>query len=653
MKRIVLILILCVFTLQTFGQNYTGRNPKIDNNVVSQLRTLYLKEKYKECIDSCKYYIGYRYYDLGYESHPCEEFNRHRFFYENKIEDIAYVLYFGTISAYQYSLTNFDTESIFDGMTWARICANICKDYLSERTPTDFWSVDEIDKYYRCGQMGKEVAECGIHFLHIDNDKWAKKESKWFEKTSDKIYETLAKKLSGFETKYPEYPLLQYQITDICTARSIRKDLYKEYKDIFNRRFTALINLIENNQNNIYDAGIHIALKSLTSMLTGTVIENEICKKIGDNYERFCMENLIKLQDISYSISGSSRYSDHPAYTLEDIQKNLKESDCAIIHFEAPVASGRLYFQQDLGTIYRNYALIITRDQIVPDVWHRGYIKDDVVNDLSVIRKKYPNAQRFFYVGTPRMSFIDIAGTDSAIVRLHSLSQLLDDRSSEVEISEVTFIGDINYDKIGKINTASINKGGDFGPLIGPAIELKQLMELNRWNLRPIRGDDATRSVVASEISRSKSIVHISTHGELFDYDDNLSPDDLALQKDVMDNSRLILSGYNRAPESPLSSISGSDVMKIKKIETPIVFLDACSSGRGSFGVSGSVGIAEAFHMIGARNIICYLEPVEDEVATRFSELFYKELAKGVSCHDAFFRAKNLINSQIKIVLWE
>ena len=120
-----------------------------------------------------------------------------------------------------------------------------------------------------------------------------------------------------------------------------------------------------------------------------------------------------------------------------------------------------------------------------------------------------------------------------------------------------------------------------------------------------------------------------------------------------MENSCLILSGYNDTPKSSLCYMSGSDVLKIKRINSELVFLDACMSGNGAVGVTGSVGIAEAFHLIGAKNVICYLGPVDDDIATEFSNRFYLELSKGASCHDAFFRAKKFINQNLKVVLWE
>lgn len=678
MKKFAILFVLCLFSLNIFGQESYR---KINENVIERIRTLYFQEKYEECLDSCFHYINKScdFYELGHSSHPFKDYGvininqKYSLPYAHfldRIEDVTYVLYMGAASAYRCSLINLDTDYII-AIEWARACANICKDYIEERKPDEFWTAAEVSEIIFYGDMGVEATQYGSHLLHMFNSKerYANNERKWFEKTGVKIHNSLRKNLSGMETKYSEYPLLQYRITDICTTASLfinENSALKEYEDIFTKRFNEFTNLIENSTNNINDSDIYSGLNKLISMLTYTVIESDICKRIGHNYERFCMENLIKLQDISYCLSGSSRYKLNPTYTLGDIQNCLQEDDCAIVHFEAPLMSGKLYSQNDLGTLFRNYALIITKDQVVPDVWHRGYIKDDVVNDLSVVKEKYPNAKRFFYVGTPRMSFIDIAGTDSSIVRLHSLSQLLYDWPAKSEINEVTFIGDINYEQVGNIKTTnsvgnsiilSENKGGkniQYNPLRGPEIELKQLIALNKWNVRPIIGDEAERNIVMSEICRSTNAVHISTHGELSDYDvDDLSPQDLALKKDVMDNSRLILAGYNDNPNSPLSYMSGSDVLKMKKTNAQVVFLDACLSGKGAVSVSGSVGIAEAFHLIGAKNIICYLEPISDDVATRFSDYFYKELALGATCHDAFFRAKNSLDEPIKVILWE
>ena len=635
-------------TLQSYGQKSFDKDNKIDAAVINRINTLYLSEKYKDCIDSCKYYLGnYRYFSVGYKSHPYSNWRKIQGYWErNDVEDVASMLYLGCIAAYQYSRNQFDSHSIFDAIEWARACVAICDDYLQERIPDSFATIENWAKYIQYSERALAASQCADHFLAVNRrDSWFKKQAKWFDKKSDRIANTLYKIIVGRDSVFSNYPILQYKVYTINSSHNVKKGNLKTFQDVFRKRVDAFERMVQIcQQNDISNFEIPIALNSLISTLTTTIVENEFCKKAGPNYERFCMENLIKLQEISYSLNGSNRYSQSPSYTLRDIQNSLEETDCAIFHFEAPVASGHLYFQYDLGTRYRNYALIITKDQETPDVWHRGYIKDNVVNDLSRIREAYPRATRFYYVGTPRMSFIDIAGNDSSIVRLHSLSQLLQKRSNKTGGSEVTFIGDLDYTKVGKLSP--------FGQLYGSAEELAYINTLYS-NVRPICGDDATRNVVTSEISRSNGIVHISTHGELFSPNDDFTPEELILKKNVMENSCLILSGYNDTPKSSLCYMSGSDVLKIKRINSELVFLDACMSGKGAVGVTGSVGIAEAFHLIGAKNVICYLGPVDDDIATEFSNRFYLELSKGASCHDAFFRAKKFINQNLKVVLWE
>lgn len=647
MKKLLYLIILLFFTLHSYGQNSFGKNNKIDAAVINRINTLYLSEKYKDCIDSCKNYIGYRYFGLGYKSHPYRDWRKIQGYWElNDVEDVATILYLGCVAAYQYSLSQFDTRSIFDGIEWARACTSIYDDYLHDEIPDKFSSVEDWGKYITYAERAMSAIQCGNHFLAVGRDeRWLKKQGKWFERKSDRISDVVYKNIAGKDSVFSNYPILQYKVYTMSSNYNLKKGNLGAFRNVFTKRVEAFKNLIQIcQQNNIYNYEIPIALNSLKSMLCSTVIENDFCKKAGPDYERFCMENLMILQDISYSLNGSKRYSQSPSYSLRDIQNSLEETDCAILHFEAPVASGRLYYQYDLGTRYRNYALIITKNEEKPEVWHRGYINDSVVNDLSKIKETHPNAKRFFYVGTPRMSFIDIAGNDSSIVRLHSLSQLLQERDRRITESEITFIGDLNYGEKRQDN--------DYDPLIGSAKELAYMNSLFS-NVRSICCDNATKNVVMSEISRSNGIVHISTHGELFSASDDFNPDELILKKNVMDNSCLILSGYNNSPQSSLCRMSGSDVLKMKQIKTSIVFLDACVSGKGAVGASGSVGIAEAFHLIGARNIICYLESIPDYIATRFSNRFYLELSKGASCHDAFFRAKKSINQNIKIVLWE
>lgn len=658
MRKLFLTLFILLSVINSFGQNSFDADQKIDAKVIDHIEKLYWSGKYKDCINACKHYVDVddlRYLMIAEQKHPYRDCGKWSPL-SSDAENLAIVSYYGCLASYQYSLFNFDVDSIFDGLNWAKICVAIYDDYLHEIVPNEESTIETWTKYIQYAQRAIETTIYPEHFLAIDPDnRYFKNELKWFDKKNDRIDKVFYKNVVGKEAIFANYPILQYHVFTMIQSYIVEKrNQFKDFQDIFTKRMDAFERMVQVcQQNHISSTYIPIALKSLISLLTTTVLYREFCKKAGPNYQRFCMENLIKLQDISFSLNGSVRYSQLPNYTLRDIQDCLEETDCAIIHFEAPITSGSLYFTRDLGTIYRNYAFIITRDQDVPDVWHRGYIKDDVVNDLSAIREAYPKVTRFYYVGTPRMSFIDVAGGDSSIVRLHSLSQLLTDRDSEDAISDITFIGDLNYNKVGVVDSrVSEKKGGDFEPLLGPAKQLAYINTLHS-NVKPICGDDASRNVVMSEISRNNGIVHISTHGEHFSINTDFSSEELCLKKDVMDNCCLILSGYNDTPDSSLCYMSGSDVLKMKYINSDIVFLDACMSGKGAVSVVGSVGMAEAFHLIGAKNVICYLESVDDDVATEFSNRFYLELSKGASCHDAFFSAKQSINQNIKVVLWE
>lgn len=682
MKKYIAVILLWVslFSIPSYSQSvYSPRNasldhlyPKITQDVINRLTNIYLSENYKECYDSCEVYI--RHYDFGHEKHPFKDRRKILgYFDRNNLIDIATILQLSCVSAYNYSLNDvskIDTWPIFWGMQRARSCATICYDYLREFAPNNYSTAQTIEEYIRIAETGLQATKCGEHFLHImGEDKWANKELKWFYKTSDNILKVLVKNISDLYTTVEDYPLLKYKINKFITTYKLIQNDYSSVNKLLSERIENFRDIISLDTQGEYKTFIYSELNSLSSLLCSLVIESDWCKKIGNDFERFCMENLIKLNDISYYLNGSSRYSMNIDYTLQDIQDQLKETDCAMIHFEAPIASGRLFSRYDLGTLHRNYALLITKNQVTPEVWHRGFISNDTINDLSAIKEQHPNIERYFFVGTPRMAFVDIAGKDPSIVRLHSLSQLLQPIKDNNFIEEISFIGNINYTEVGEISNFSDSileiasnshktKGerGDkgFDQLQGPVIELEYIKSLYN-NVRSISGDSASKAAVVSEIRRNRGALHISTHGELFDraVDFNISPEDLILKNTILDNSCLILSGYNDSPHSPSTVLSGRDVFNLRRINSSIVFLDACFSGGGAIGVSGAVGMAEAFHLIGATNVICYLEPIEDEIATEFSNLFYSELAKGSTCHDSFFNAKKSLNKNIKAVLWE
>ena len=69
LRKLPLLILTCIFAIQAYGQSYFRGTPQINENVINRISSLFYREQYKECIDSCKHYIRYN-YDLGYEKHP-------------------------------------------------------------------------------------------------------------------------------------------------------------------------------------------------------------------------------------------------------------------------------------------------------------------------------------------------------------------------------------------------------------------------------------------------------------------------------------------------------------------------------------------------------------------------------------------------------
>ncbi len=76
------------------------------------------------------------------------------------------------------------------------------------------------------------------------------------------------------------------------------------------------------------------------------------------------------------------------------------------------------------------------------------------------------------------------------------------------------------------------------------------------------------------------------------------------------------------------------------KRRRPMVFLNACHSGRGGFGLTRLGNWASAFSKLNCGAFIGSLWPVEDEAAYRFAKHFYTQLFEGMPIGDAFREAR-------------
>ncbi len=656
------------------------RLPQITNETIDIITRLYYEEKYRDCIAYCNYFIDEGdsnfHFKIHSKSNPVLNWDK---MYMNMYtlstpKNIAKLCYIGALSAHKY-IGTWNVRILLDGRGWAMSCMAISSDLLRNRPPAQNWSANTMYDYI---VMGEEGMNASIIYREI-NDALGKEfkfenTSKWINRKADEIYKVLDKVVSDNTFVFENHPYLQYKMGQISMDYVVKKEIYRSFIQAYKNHYVNTKKMIFKNDN-INHPDNFFAILGLNRIITKTIINEKYKKKIGKDFVSFCMEEFIKLQDLRIFLHDTSAHSLDTNYTLQDIKKCLKEDDCIILFFDARASDELLdVFHKWMGLgsppVIRDYALVLTSNMFFPEFIEFSYLNksiDEKFKDyIKNVRSKYSGINRFFVVGPPITSFYDIAGNDSSIVRLHSLSQLLHRDGFESVPKDVTFVGDINYELVGDKSYSYENNSDDFEqlkgkeerekyePLPGTRDELKQIKLLFNNAVHPICGDEATKDTVLRKICTTEGVVHISTHGYLnLGSDSDYSLEDIILKNNIMDNCFMILSGYNDNPQSTMSYVSGSDILKLNKINTSIVFLDACLSGQGDVGAAGSIGIADAFHLIGAKNIICYLEPVEDDIATEFSNRFYLELSKGKSCHSAFFAAKNSMDNDLKVVLWE
>ena len=148
----------------------------------------------------------------------------------------------------------------------------------------------------------------------------------------------------------------------------------------------------------------------------------------------------------------------------------------------------------------------------------------------------------------------------------------------------------------------------------------------------PILGNEALKDVVISKLSRAK-VVHIATHGSA-------------------SSSFLVFSGSNALSMSDESFANSvllfpEDIEKLT-VQTALVVLSSCDSGRGAVKADGIQGIARSFLLAGAHTVLTSLWRVPDESASYFMYYFYRYLVDGLRSLAALQKAAMSIRCYTK-----
>uniref|UniRef100_A0A7R9Y8X2 CHAT domain-containing protein n=2 Tax=Pinguiococcus pyrenoidosus TaxID=172671 RepID=A0A7R9Y8X2_9STRA len=120
-------------------------------------------------------------------------------------------------------------------------------------------------------------------------------------------------------------------------------------------------------------------------------------------------------------------------------------------------------------------------------------------------------------------------------------------------------------------------------------------------------GDKATLPEVQRRMATSTGVIHLATHG--------------LVDPQVGGRSGVALCGSSHG-EAILTAhaVASMECM----LQSPLVVLSACDSGRGEEFAEGVLGLARAFTMAGADSVVMSLWEVDDHATQRLMKLFYE-----------------------------
>ena len=116
-----------------------------------------------------------------------------------------------------------------------------------------------------------------------------------------------------------------------------------------------------------------------------------------------------------------------------------------------------------------------------------------------------------------------------------------------------------------------------------------------------------------------------------------------------MNYSGLLLSGCNNAeiPQGVEDGIlSAKEISYLDFRKTDLVVLSACETGLGKVSSEGVFGLQRGFKKTGVNTIVMSLWPVNDYATQLLMTDFYKNLASGMSKHDAFLSAQKFLRGK-------
>lgn len=169
--------------------------------------------------------------------------------------------------------------------------------------------------------------------------------------------------------------------------------------------------------------------------------------------------------------------------------------------------------------------------------------------------------------------------------------------------------------------TFSINDRWSFPSLPGTEIEIDSIVSLiGEGNYTLLKGDEATQAKVFSSF-RYPDLLYFATHG-------------ISDPENPLDNSFLALA------EDSNVYFSARQIQH-QEIAANLVVLSACQTGLGQTHDGGIIGLARAFQLAGANNVLSSLWNIDDEETVTIMTDFFRNIEQGgeLMPHEALRKA--------------
>ena len=159
----------------------------------------------------------------------------------------------------------------------------------------------------------------------------------------------------------------------------------------------------------------------------------------------------------------------------------------------------------------------------------------------------------------------------------------------------------------------SLYKNENFDSLPGTVTEgetLKGLLAKNEY--LHLQKNEVTKEKILGEIC-GRDLIYFATHG-------------MASPNDPLDESYLIVTGKDK--KDFLTPREIQEVRNDCRLEALLVVLSACQTGLGQEHEAGTIGLARAFHIAGAGQVLMSLWNIDDSQTAILMQFFMEELKK-------------------------